>query len=115
MFQLRPYQAKAKQAIFAAWDEGYRKTLLVLPTRCGKTIVFSSVTENQVNKEHRVLIMAHRRELLEQASDKLKKASRLDSVLEKAESSSLDSFLPVTIGSACTGKATRPVSEQLLP
>lgn len=50
MFELRPYQAEAKQAILSAWDEGYRKTLLVLPTGCGKTVVFSSVTENQVNK-----------------------------------------------------------------
>ena len=50
MFQLRPYQAEAKQAILAAWDEGYRKTLLVLPTGCGKTVVFSSVTEDQVKK-----------------------------------------------------------------
>ena len=69
MFQLRPYQAEAKQAILAAWDEGYRKTLLVLPTGCGKTVVFSSVTENQVKKGHRVLIMAHRGELLDQAAD----------------------------------------------
>ena len=51
MFELRPYQAEAKQAILSAWDEGYRKTLLVLPTGCGKTVVFSSVTENQVNKD----------------------------------------------------------------
>nr|DAZ24940.1 MAG TPA: Chromatin remodeling complex ATPase [Caudoviricetes sp.] len=99
MFELRPYQAEAKQAILSAWDEGYRKTLLVLPTGCGKTVVFSSVTENQVNKGHRVLIMAHRGELLDQAADKLKEASGLDSVLEKAESTSLGSFLPVTVGS----------------
>ena len=99
MFDLGPYQAEAKQAILAAWDEGYRKTLLVLPTGCGKTVVFSSVTENQVNKGHRVLIMAHRGELLDQAADKLKEASGLDSVLEKAESTSLGSFLPVTVGS----------------
>ena len=99
MFELRPYQAEAKQAILAAWNEGYRKTLLVLPTGCGKTVVFSSVTENQVNKGHRVLIMAHRGELLDQAADKLKEASGLDSVLEKAESTSLGSFLPVTVGS----------------
>ena len=99
MFQLRPYQAEAKQAILAAWDEGYRKTLLVLPTGCGKTVVFSSVTEDQVKKGHRVLIMAHRGELLDQAADKLREASGLDSVLEKAESSSLGSFLPVTVGS----------------
>ena len=99
MFRLRPYQAEAKQAILAAWDEGHRKTLLVLPTGCGKTVVFSSVTENQVNKGHRVLIMAHRGELLDQAADKLLEASGLDSVLEKAESTSLGSLLPVTVGS----------------
>ena len=99
MYQLRPYQAEAKQAILAAWDEGYRKTLLVLPTGCGKTVVFSSVAENQVNKGHRVLIMAHRGELLEQAADKLKEATGMDSALEKAESTSLGSYLPVTVGS----------------
>ena len=99
MFQLRPYQAEAKQAILSAWDEGYRKTLLVLPTGCGKTVVFSSVTENQVDKGHKVLIMAHRGELLQQAADKLKESSGLDCVLEKAESTSLGSFMPVTVGS----------------
>ena len=99
MFQLRPYQAEAKRAILAAWDEGFRKTLLVLPTGCGKTVVFASVTEDQVNKGHRVLIMAHRGELLEQAADKLRKASGLVSVLEKAGSSSISSPLPVTVGS----------------
>lgn len=99
MFQLRPYQAEAKQAILAAWDEGYRKTLLVLPTGCGKTVVFSSVAEDRVAKGQRVLIMAHRGELLTQAADKLKEASGLDCVLEKAESTSLGSFLPVTVGS----------------
>lgn len=99
MFQLRPYQAEAKQAILAAWDEGYRKTLLVLPTGCGKTVVFSSVTENQVNRGHRVLIMAHRGELLDQAANKLKETSGLNAVLEKAESSCFGSALPVTVGS----------------
>ena len=99
MFQLRPYQAEAKQAILSAWDEGHQKTLLVLPTGCGKTVVFSSVTETQVDKGHRVLIMAHRGELLEQAADKLRQASGIESVLEKAESSCLGSPIPVTVGS----------------
>ncbi|WP_425355329.1 DEAD/DEAH box helicase [Pseudoramibacter faecis] len=98
MYELRPYQAEAKRAILSAWDEGQKKTLLVLPTGCGKTVVFASVAENQVNKGHRVLIMAHRGELLQQAADKLKEASGLDSVLEKADSSVLGSFLPVTVG-----------------
>ena len=99
MFQLRPYQAEAKQAILSAWDEGQQKTLLVLPTGTGKTVVFSSVTETQVDKGHRVLIMAHRGELLDQAADKLRQASGIQSVLEKAESSALGSPIPVTVGS----------------
>ena len=66
--ELRPYQAEAKQAILTEWSEGHRKTLLVLCTGLGKTIVFSSVTEHQVNLGHRVLIMAHRGELLTQAA-----------------------------------------------
>lgn len=99
MFELRPYQAEAKQAVLSAWAEGYRKTLLVLPTGCGKTVVFSSVAKEQVDKGHRVLIMAHRGELLSQAADKLKSATDLDSVLEKAESSGLGSSVPVTVGS----------------
>ncbi len=99
MYQLRPYQVEARQAILSQWDEGHRKTLLVLPTGCGKTVVFSSVAENQVKLGHRVLIMAHRGELLTQAADKLHSSAGLDSVLEKADSTSLGSFLPVTVGS----------------
>jgi len=99
MYELRPYQTEAKNAVLSEWEQGHKKTLLVLPTGCGKTVVFASVTEEQVHKGHRVLIMAHRGELLTQASDKLKEASGLDSVLEKAESSSFGSFVPVTVGS----------------
>lgn len=102
MFNLRPYQAEAKQAILSEWNQGRRKTLLVLPTGCGKTVVFSSVTEAQVRKGHKVLIMAHRWELLEQAADKLKSTTGLDSVLEKANSTSLGSCAPVVVGSVQT-------------
>ena len=100
--ELRPYQAEAKQAVHTEWDEGHKKTLLVLPTGCGKTVVFASITKDQVMKNHRVLILAHRMELLTQAADKLKAASGLDAALEKGESHSFGSFLPVTIGSVQT-------------
>lgn len=99
MMKLRPYQAEAKDAILHEWESGHQRTLLVLPTGCGKTVVFAKVAEEQVNKGRRVLIMAHRGELLTQAADKLKSATGLDSVLEKAESTSLGSSLLVTIGS----------------
>jgi len=99
MISLRPYQAEARDAILHQWSVGNKKTLLVLPTGCGKTVVFASVAEDRVKKGGRVLIMAHRGELLEQAADKLKSVTGLESVLEKAESTSLGSSVPVTIGS----------------
>ena len=43
--ELRPYQKEAKEAIFEQWDSGVLKTLLVLPTGCGKTVVFAKVTD----------------------------------------------------------------------
>ena len=46
-----------------------------------------------------MLFMAHRGELLNQAADKIKQVTGLDSALEKAESTSLGSLFPVTVGS----------------
>ena len=96
---LRPYQQQAREAVETAWDEGQRRTLLVLPTGCGKTIVFAKITEDQVKNGERVLILAHRGELLDQAADKLQKVTGLRSAVEKAEQSSLDSWYRVTVGS----------------
>ena len=83
--QLRPYQEEAKQAILGEWNKGINRTLLVLPTGCGKTIVFAKVTEEQVKQGDRVLILAHRFELLQQACDKIEQATGLKSAMEKAE------------------------------
>jgi len=85
--ELRPYQQEARTSIFEEWDKGIHKTLLVLPTGCGKTIVFAKVAEECVRRGHRVLIMAHRGELLEQAADKIGKATGLGCATEKAEES----------------------------
>lgn len=100
--ELRPYQQEAKEAVFEQWGNGIRKTLLVLPTGCGKTIVFAKVAEDCVRKGDRVLILAHRGELLDQAADKLKKTTGLNSAVEKAESSCLGSWFRVVVGSVQT-------------
>ena len=97
--ELRPYQQEAKDSIFREWGNGIRKILLVLPTGCGKTIVFAKVSEDCVRNGDRVLILAHRGELLEQAADKIAKATGLGCATEKAEESCLGSWFRITVGS----------------
>ncbi|MCC8064798.1 MAG: DEAD/DEAH box helicase [Clostridiales bacterium] len=97
--KLRPYQADARKAIFQAWDSGILRTLMVLPTGCGKTIVFAKVAEDCVRLGQRVLILAHRGELLEQAADKLAKSTGLRCAVEKAEQSCLGCWERVVVGS----------------
>lgn len=97
--ELRPYQQEAKDFILTEWKKGIHKTLLVLPTGCGKTIVFAKVTEECVRQGDRVLILAHRGELLEQASDKIAKATGLGCATEKAEETCLGSWFRIVVGS----------------
>lgn len=97
--ELRPYQAEAKAAILSEWDKGIQRTLLVLPTGCGKTIVFAKVTEDCVRSGKRVLILAHRGELLDQAADKIEKSIGLKCSYEKAEQSSINTWYRITVGS----------------
>lgn len=104
--ELRPYQQQARDRIHAEWDAGHARTLLVLPTGTGKTIVFASVAADQVRAGDRVLILAHRGELLEQAADKLQRSTGLVSAVEKAESTCLDSWFRVVVGSVQTLQRT---------
>lgn len=97
--ELRPYQQEAKEAIFKQWDSGVLKTLLVLPTGCGKTIVFAKVTEDCVRRGDRVLILAHRGELLDQAADKIHKSTGLGCAVEKAEETCIGSWFRIVVGS----------------
>lgn len=100
--ELRDYQEEARQAIQQEWREGIKKTLLVLPTGCGKTIVFSKVIEDRVKQGERVLVLAHRGELLDQAADKLEKSTGLKTATEKAEHTSIGSWFRVVVGSVQT-------------
>lgn len=100
--EFRPYQEEARQAVESEWEKGNSRTLLVLPTGCGKTIVFAKITEDCVRSGARVLILAHRGELLDQAADKIKKTTGLQCAVEKAEESCLSSWYRVVVGSVQT-------------
>lgn len=65
---LRPYQLEANAAISRAWSEATNDVLLVAATGAGKTNMFLRllVDELTAHPERRALILAHRRELIDQ-------------------------------------------------
>ena len=86
--KLRPYQNEAVASVESEFSNGVRSTLIVLATGCGKTIVFSHLAAREVRRGGRVLILAHRGELLQQAIAKLRSATGIEAGLEKAEETS---------------------------
>lgn len=73
---LRPYQAEMKLKVYSLWDK-MDNVMLQMPTGTGKTIVFTSVVKDirkwcvEHSPESKILIVAHRKELIDQASRKL--------------------------------------------
>lgn len=102
MFELRPYQKSAVAAVEKEWAAGRQKTLLVLSTGAGKTIIFSNIIKNCVTRGENVLVLAHRGELLEQAQDKMSRACGVESMLEKAGSTAAGKNCQVVVASVQT-------------
>jgi superfamily II DNA or RNA helicase len=75
MITLRPYQQKADAEVVEAWRAGKKRVLLQLPTGGGKTVMFNHRAAVAANKGKRVLIIADRRELIQQAWQRLWQAS----------------------------------------
>ena len=70
--QLREYQAEAIDNLRSSLQDGSRSPLLVMPTGAGKTVVFAEISKRLRKNKHNVLILVHRKELIDQASKKLK-------------------------------------------
>ena len=80
-------------------EQGSPKDSLGFATGCGKTIVFAEVAKDCVKSGDRVLIMAHRGELLDQANDKIAKSTGLKCAVEKASETCLGSWFRIVVGS----------------
>ncbi|HZO31631.1 MAG TPA: DEAD/DEAH box helicase family protein, partial [Chloroflexota bacterium] len=68
---LRPYQQGAARAVIHGYRRGLRRMLVQMATGLGKTVLFSHLAQAVVGSGRRVLVIAHRDELLTQARDKL--------------------------------------------
>lgn len=69
--KLRPYQVETVESVLAARDEGKPSALVVLPTGCGKTVTFAEIIRRVTAGGKRVMVIAHREELIRQAADKI--------------------------------------------
>jgi superfamily II DNA or RNA helicase len=69
MIGLRPYQNEALHKVYQAYKDGKRRVIVSLPTGTGKTVVFAHFPQFFKMKK-RLLVLAHREELLLQARDK---------------------------------------------
>ncbi|WP_239404497.1 DEAD/DEAH box helicase [Frankia sp. Cj3] len=66
---LRPYQREAIDAVYAKFREGVNRPAIILPTGSGKTVLLAHMA---AENDGRTLILAHRRELIDQAEEKVR-------------------------------------------
>lgn len=91
MHELRPYQKEAVNAIKEQFASGNKSTLLVMATGTGKTRCFTELAKDTVKKGKRVLALAHRSELLQQAKVSFENA-QMSVGVEKADSKGFGLF-----------------------
>ncbi|KAI9219213.1 P-loop containing nucleoside triphosphate hydrolase protein [Blastocladiella britannica] len=75
--ELRPYQRECIDATLAARARGLRRMAVSLPVGAGKTVVFSTLIRDlpaPVPRATKVLVLAHRAELLDQAVKQIRRA-----------------------------------------
>ncbi len=71
MLNLRPYQTEALMSVRDAYKAGKRRVIVSLPTGTGKTVVFAYFPA-ALKMKKRLLVLAHREELLLQAQEKFR-------------------------------------------
>jgi transposase-like protein len=72
VIDLRDYQREAINQIESHWqDNNAKSVLLISPTGSGKTVCFAQVATRFADRELRVGVFAHRRELVQQAREKI--------------------------------------------
>jgi len=82
--KLRPYQHEAVSSVMEAFRSSASSALIVLPTGTGKTVCFLHVAE-RMKVAGRVMILAHREELIWQAAKRCERIAGEAADIEMAE------------------------------
>ena len=94
---LRDYQQSLIQGIYEQWTQ-HQRVMAQLPTGGGKTVIFAAIANEFVTREERVLVLAHREELITQAAHKLEAVTGSSVGIIKA-GYKLEPLFPVQVGS----------------
>jgi superfamily II DNA or RNA helicase len=111
---LRPYQSEMKKNVYTLWDS-VDNVMLQMPTGTGKTIVFTSIVRDilrwcqQNSPESHILVCAHRKELIDQASKKLSGVSH--GIIQSGKP--MDLARPVQVASIQTFMSRRNYARML--
>jgi superfamily II DNA or RNA helicase len=71
MVELRPYQHQLLEGIRQAMRQGHRRVLAVMPTGAGKGTTIAAMGASAAARNHRVLVLAHRAELIADLSGRI--------------------------------------------
>lgn len=106
--ELRPYQQAAIAAAINAWHS-HKSTLVVMATGLGKTVTFATLAKLAVERNRRVLVVAHTQELVRQAEAAISKIVGCAVAVEMGEAYSEEGLYPapVVVGTVQTLSARR--------
>lgn len=115
MRQLRPYQTEALDSVSDHWRTGARSVLLVAPTGSGKTTIGAEAIRRAVARGKKCLWLAHRRELITQAYDRLV-SEEISCGVIMADDKRANPEAPVQVCSVdtLTARGTRPEATLLV-
>lgn len=109
--KLRPYQQTVVDRVIEEL-QGSKSTLVVLPTGGGKTVCFAHLVGHYMNKG-RVMVIAHREELIRQAAAKIEQITQYRPAIEMADERSDEhgfnkpKIVVASVQTLVTGRVTR--------
>lgn len=94
---LRPYQSDLFNAMRRSLATGHRRIMVVSPCGSGKSVLIAQVVESAQAKNNTVLVLAHRQEIVDQLSDRLKPYQNATVLTMQTAVSRLDRLEPPSI------------------
>jgi superfamily II DNA or RNA helicase len=112
--ELRPYQNQLANDIRGAFGSGANRPLAVSPTGSGKTVLFSYITSQVLKRGSRVIIIAHRREILDQISATLKRVGVPHGFIQAGKSTSTQPAMVASIQTLARRLDTVPAPDLVI-